>query len=128
MKHWPPVKAKKLRSPDRGSSLLEDAMSNDMAIHALIEFLYETEEPQISWPDDEFEEVSFSRWTAGELIHAIMDHPMVSAKDTIEEFALKMYVFSCMENGRKAGRIFSIASKFAYETLELFREEHTFYD
>ena len=61
MKHWPPVKAKKLRSPDRGSSLLEDAMSNDMAIHALIEFLYETEEPQISWPDDEFEEVSFSR-------------------------------------------------------------------
>ena len=103
-------------------------MSNDMAIHALIEFLYETEEPQISWPDDEFEEVSFSRWTAGELIHAIMDHPMVSAEDTIEEFALKMYVFSCMENGRKAGRIFSIGSKFAYETLELFREEHTFYD
>lgn len=103
-------------------------MSNDMAVQALIEFLYETEEPQLGWPEDEFAEVSFSRWAAGELITAIMDHPMVSAEDTIEEFAIKMLAFSCAEQGTRAGRIFSIASKFAYETLELFREEHTFYD
>lgn len=103
-------------------------MSNDMAIQALIEFLNESEEPQIGWPEDEFTEVSFSRWAAGELIAAIMDHPMVSAEDTMEEFAIKMRTFSCAGRDTRAGRIFSIASQFAYETLELFREEHMFYE
>ena len=42
MKHLPPVKTKKLRSPDRGSSLLEGYWMNEGVVQALSEYLYET--------------------------------------------------------------------------------------
>lgn len=103
-------------------------MSNDMAVHALIEYLEESDTPEVYWSQHWFEEISFSRWAAEELINAILDHPMVSAEDTIEEFAIKMTAYSSLSDGTDAGRIFSIAAKFAYESLELFREEYTFYE
>lgn len=99
-------------------------MDNDVAIQALFEYLCESDEPELYWPDHWFEEVCFSRWAAGELINAILDHPMVPADETIEEFAIKMTAYSALSDGTDAGRIFSIAAKFAYETLELFREEY----
>ena len=85
MKHWPPVKAKKLRSPDRGSSLLEGYWMNEVVVQALSEYLYETGAPEALWPEHWFVEVSTSRWIAGELIDAILDHPMDSAEDIMEE-------------------------------------------
>lgn len=99
-------------------------MDNDMAVMSLIEFLYETGEPEVYWPQHWFEEVSFTRWAAGELITAIMDHPMVPAMDTIEEFAIKMEAYHALSDGTKAEQIFFTAAEFAYETLELFREEY----
>ena len=66
MKRSPPVKArKKLRSPDRGSSLLEECSMNDIVIQALTEYLIETPEPDAFWwPEHWFVEVSTSRWMA----------------------------------------------------------------
>ncbi len=100
-------------------------MSNDKAVIALCEYLNETEEPGAYWPKYLFEDISFSRWAAGELIEAILDHPFVSPEDTIEEFAIKMTLYSACSGGRDSRRIFLIAAKFAYECLELFGEEYT---
>lgn len=99
-------------------------MDNDSAILALIDYLEESDTPELYWPQKWFEEVCFSRWAAGELISAILDHPMNSADETIEEFAIKMTAFSALSNGTDAGRIFSTAAQFAYEILEIFREEY----
>ena len=126
MKHLPPVKAKKLRSPDRGSSLLEGYWMNEVVVQALSEYLYETGEPEAFWPEHWFVEVSTSRWIAGELIDAILDHPMDSAEDIMEELAIKMTAFHAASDGTKAERIFSIAEKCLWEWLELFREENIF--
>lgn len=127
MKRSPPVKArKKLRSPDRGSSLLEGYWMNEVVVQALIEYLNDSEEPDAFWPEHWFVEVSTSRWIAGEIINAILDHPMDSAEDIMEELAIKMTAFHAASDGTKAERIFSIAEKCIWEWLELFREENTF--
>ena len=127
MKHLPPVIVKKkLRSPDRGSSLLEGYWMNEVVVQALSEYLYETGEPEALWPEHWFVEVSTSRWIAGELIDAILDHPMDSAEDIMEELAIKMTAFHAASDGTKAERIFSIAEKCLWEWLELFREENIF--
>lgn len=100
-------------------------MDNDSVVYTLIRFLYETGEPEVYWPQHWFEEVSFTRWAAGELMEAIMDNPMVSAMDTIEEFAIKMTAYQATSDGTDAGKIFKYAADFAYETLDILREEYT---
>lgn len=99
-------------------------MDNEMFVMSLIEFLNETGEPEVHWPRHEFDEVSFSRWAAGELMEAIMDHPMVPAMDTIEEFAIKMLAYQASSKGTNAEKIFKYAADFTYETLDIFREEY----
>lgn len=127
MKRSPPVKArKKLRSPDRGSSLLEGYWMNEVVVQALIEYLNDSEEPDAFWPEHWFVEVSTSRWIAGELINAILDHPMTPAEDTMEELAIKMTTYHADSDGTNAERIFSIAERCLWEWLELFREENIF--
>ena len=78
---------------------------NDAAVRTIIEYLENSDAPELYWPQQWFEEVCFSRWAAEELINAILDHPMAPAEDTIEEFIIK--------------RIFSIAAETATEILEL---------
>ena len=51
-------------------------MTNDTAVQALLDYLNESDEPEIYWPRHHFEESCFSRWAAWEMIEAIMDHPM----------------------------------------------------
>ena len=48
-----------------------------------------------------------------------MDHPMKDPEDVIEEFAIKMVLFSSIADGTDEGRIFSIAADFADECLTL---------
>lgn len=64
-------------------------MTNDTAVQALLDYLNESDEPEIYWPRHHFEESCFSRWAAWEMIEAIMDHPMKDPEDVIEEFALR---------------------------------------
>lgn len=116
MKHSPPVKTKKLGSPDRGSSLLEEYPMIDPAVRALVEYLeVSSAPPEATWPWHWFEEVSFSRWAAEEILNAILDHPTIPAEDTIFEFAMKMTAYKASSDGLASERIFSIAAEFAYE-------------
>ena len=89
---------------------------NDRAVYTLIRFLDEySEPPGLDWPQEESEEVTFSRWAAEELLNLVMDHPMTPAEDTIEEFIIKMETAT----KRDCGRIFSIAAQTAREFLDL---------
>ena len=92
---------------------------NDAAVRTIIEYLENSDAPEVDWPQQWYEEVCFSRWAAEELINAILDHPMAPAEDTIEEFIIKMEVYASMSEGRDCGRIFSIAAETATEILEL---------
>ena len=56
---------------------------NEAAVRTIIEYLENSDAPELYWPQQWFEEVSFSRCAAEELINAILDHPMAPAKDTI---------------------------------------------
>ncbi len=91
---------------------------NEAAVRTIIEYLENSDAPELYWPQQWFEEVCFSRWAAEELINAILDHPMAPAEDTIEEFIIKMEVYASMSEGRDCGRIFSIAAETAAELLE----------
>ena len=99
---------------------------NEVVVQALIEYLNDSEEPDAFWPEHWFVEVSTSRWIAGELINAILDHPMTPAEDTMEELAIKMTAYHADSDGTNAERIFSIAERCLWEWLELFREENIF--
>ena len=79
-------------------------MTNDAAVQALLDYLNESDEPEIE---------------------AIMDHPMEDPEDVIEEFTMKMVIFSSIADGTDEGLIFSIAADFADECLTLFREENS---
>lgn len=98
-------------------------MDNSIVTRALLEYLEESEQ-ELYWPQTSFEESCFSRWAAVELINAIMDHPMVPAEDTIEEFAIKMHAYSALSNDADTMRLFLIAANFAYDTLCIFMEEY----
>ena len=100
-------------------------MTNDAAVQALLDYLNESDAPEIYWPRHHFEESCFSRWAAWEMIEAIMDHPMKDPEDVIEEFAIKMVLFSSIADGTDEGRILSIAADFADECLTLYREENS---
>lgn len=100
-------------------------MTNDAAVQALLDYLRESNEPEIFWPRHHFEESCFSRWAAWEMIEAILDHPFDDPEDVIEEFTMKMVIFSSIADGTDEGRIFSIAADFADECLTLFREENS---
>lgn len=104
-------------------------MTNDTVVQALLDYLRESDEPEIFWPRHHFEESCFSRWAAWEMIEAILDHPFDDPEDVIEEFTMKMVIFSSIADGTDEGRIFSIAADFADdfadECLTLFREENS---
>lgn len=121
MKHLPPVKTKKLRSPDRGSSLLdgEELHMNERAIMALMQMLYFYEDsPRLDWPQHEIEEIAFSRCAIEEILQLVWDHPWTPASETIENFAEMMAVYQTSAVTNEQRRIFSVMAETALETLQ----------
>lgn len=98
-------------------------MDSNAMVQVLITYLDDSDEPDIFQPDKDFKNLCFMRWTAAEMIEALLDNP---AKDTdlvLEEFALKMMAFAAIAKGTDEGLIFSIAAEFADDVLAMFREE-----
>lgn len=122
MKHLPPVKAKKkLRSPDRGSSLLdgEELHMNERAIITLNRMLEMYEDaPYFDWPQHELEEVAFSRCAIEEILQLVWDHPWTLASDTIENFALTMELYKHSSVTDEQRRIFSVLAETTCEILQ----------
>jgi len=97
----------------------EEQYMNERAILAIIRALDDySEGPRLDWPDHEKEEVTFSRWAVDEILSLVWDHPWTLASETIEEFALKLEVWSAMAVTEDQKRIFAVAAETAWELLE----------
>jgi len=97
---------------------------NDKAIKIILDYVEKESEPPELWmSEQDFEELSLARWAAGELLNAVWDAPFLSAKDTVEEFIIKMETYALMSAQHSMRRIFSIAAQTAVELLEIIEEE-----
>lgn len=126
MKRLPPVKMKKkkVRSPDRGSLLLQEPLfMNERALMAIMSVLEGfTEPPRSDWPQYEAEDFTFSRWAVEEMLNQVWDHPWTLASDTIEQFALKLEMYAITSKTEKQRRIFAIAAETVWELLDDIKE------
>lgn len=126
MKRFPPVKMKKkkVRSPDRGSLLLQEPLfMNERALMAIMSVLEGfTEPPRSDWPQYEAEDFTFSRWAVEEMLNQVWDHPWTLASDTIEQFALKLEMYAITSKTEKQRRIFAIAAETVWELLDDIKE------
>lgn len=68
----------------------------------------------INWPIEDFQQRSYARWAAIEILNALMDHPFEPVTDVIEEFQVKMEAFACLAKDMDVSVMFSVA----YDTAE----------
>lgn len=100
-------------------------MCNEAATRLIITYIEECLfEPKASWCKHEFEKRSYSRWAANEILEGVMDHPMSPADIIIEEFILKMSLYSCVAEDSKVSFIFSIARDTAEDILAYLKGEN----
>ena len=93
---------------------------NEPALAVILEYIEECLfEPKANWPRFFFDERSYSRWAAFEIVNDIMKNPLVSPTATIERFMIMMDMKSCVAEDTKASRIFSIARDTAEDILLL---------
>lgn len=89
-------------------SIVLDYLNNDLAVrHGL-------------WPAEEFEELSYSRWAAFEILNLLQDHPEKQPMSVIENFYLRMLIFSKLTKRMDSGTVFSCAAETANQILLLF--------
>lgn len=90
---------------------------NEIAIQNILQYIEEDLfEPGSNWPDEFFEERSYWRWTANEIINRLMDCPFDAPDSIIASFAMEMNVRATLTDDPKKQHIFSLASEAA-ETI-----------
>lgn len=95
-------------------------MDNEKAIIMIIAYINEhLFEPGSNWPKHWFDGRVYSRWAANEILERVMDHPHISAFDTIEEFYFKMNLFSAYSSDEKIDSIFLVALETASDILDM---------
>lgn len=95
--------------------------SNEVAAHMIAESLEENLfEPNKNWPGAAFEDRSYARWAAMELVNRLMDYPHESPDLIVEEFMFKMEMFSAATDDPVKSRIFSVAKETAEDISTLF--------
>lgn len=77
-------------------------------------------EPHHRFPTKLFEEMSYSRWAAFEIVNALLDHPTDPPVEVVENFLLKMALYAQVSESEDKRRIFSIAEDAAEDILCIF--------
>lgn len=93
---------------------------NEQAIVIIKNYMKRLNRPNRSKKILHFEQLSYSRWAANELLNCVMEQNSKSPVRIIEEFISKMDTYSCM-NG--ASFIFSVAHDTAEDILDMFLKE-----
>ncbi len=70
-------------------------------------------EPQNTWPNIYFEERSYSRWAANEIIYLLLEQENIRPIELISRFAFLMGRYSDKSSNHKSQWIFSIAKDIA---------------
>lgn len=90
----------------------------DLSVQTLLRYVDEhLFEPDRKWPLDIFEQRSYERWAAFEMIELIFNNPTKDPKTLIEMFSLEMMSYSHLYDGKKD--MFSIAECVAKDILLL---------
>lgn len=74
-------------------------------------------EPTRTWPKHLFEERTYARWAAYEIVRRFMDHPFDPPDLIVESFMLEMINYSRISTNPEAARIFEIAQDTAEDIL-----------
>ena len=94
---------------------------NDIAIDTIMRFRNERLiSPNEDMPRESYFKASYSIWAVYELLERVMDHPLTSADDIINEFALKMELFARVTDDEEAKLKFRVASDVAEEIRLLY--------
>ena len=96
-------------------------METEQAISLVQECLNENLfEPSYFWPDQSFEERSYSRWAACEIWERLLDRPREDPDLIVANFMFEMALFANSTDDSTKKRIFSIARDTAEDILTLF--------
>ena len=94
---------------------------NEIAIITIINCLEENLfEPNRTWASDIFEERSYARWAAYEIWQRILDNPLKTTDEIIDEFILDMTMCYMSTDNPKREKLFKIAKETAEDILTLF--------
>ena len=74
-------------------------------------------EPLVLWPHRYFEQQSYSRWAANEILSYVLHHLGMSPITAVEEFANLMDEYSCKNQFSSFG--FSVAHDVAMDILDM---------
>jgi len=74
--------------------------------------------PAINWPKEEFEERSYARWAADDILQRIMDNPLFPPDLIIEMYKLEMAAYAELN---EEIRMFAIAVSTADELLTVIK-------
>lgn len=82
-------------------------------------------EPAYTWPKYYFEQQSYSRWAANEILRRVQCQKDTPPILVVEEFILKTDRYSCSDHADKSvGLIFSIAHDVATDILDVLISAH----
>ena len=77
-------------------------------------------EPPFVWHTQLFEEMTYSRWAAFEILGRILDRPFDPPEDVVSDFLLRVALYSQVVKTPTQQRIFSIAEDTAEDILQFF--------
>lgn len=91
---------------------------NEIAIETVRQYAEENLfEPNIRWPAEIFEERSYSRWAADEIIRRLSDRPFDPADIVVEGFLIEMAMYACLDEAAGRNKGFQIAMNTAEDIL-----------
>lgn len=93
-------------------------MNRISAIMAIQDYILDIKEPKWNWRMSRFEQCSYSRWAANEVLKYVRSHRDISPIMAIEEFIAKMDYFSCLNPNSSYS--FSVAHDIAEDILDIF--------
>ena len=76
--------------------------------------------PSFSWDKYEFKKRSYQQWAAYEICDRILDHPLDTVFDVIDNFMFEMYIYACYGEDEPRTFIFQTAVETAEELALLF--------
>lgn len=100
---------------------MEVVFINEETVNKIMNYIYShCFEPDVKFPKEWFDLMSYSNWAAYEILELVMDHPLEDPGMLIDEFIMKMELFSFVGDQSEKGIIFSIARDTAEEIQLLF--------
>lgn len=114
-----------MKRADTLSSLLEEDCMNEKACDVIALWLEGFDESYIdphNLTEQEYHEVTYSKWALEEILQLVSDHPWTLASETILWFGLQMLACGANAGTNEQKMIFRTAAETAWELLESIEE------